>query len=127
MSGRIETDESLNVALHGLAHGQDKKILFNGDYVQESDGRLYQGLIEAAEAGTIEPTLKRYPETLKRLKSVEEGCKVRLKAEYWVKFEGCVEFLQGKIGQMYVTVMLGRRGEGDVRRWLEELKSLYIK
>ncbi len=86
----IESEGSLREALDGLAHGQDKKGLFDG-----------------------------------RLESVEAGCKVRLKLEYREKFEGCVAFLRAEIGKMYVALI--EKGEGDVRQWLEDLKSLYIK
>jgi hypothetical protein len=68
---------------------------------------------------------ERYQETLKRLESVEAGCKKRLKAEYWEKFESCVAFLRAEIGKMYVALI--EKGEDHVRRWLEELKRLYLK
>ena len=120
----IESEGALREALDGLAHGHDKKGLFDGGYAEESDGRLYQGLVGAHDALTTGARL-RYQETLKRLESVEVGCKQRLKPEYWGKFEGCVAFLRAQIGKMYVELI--EKGADHVRRWLEELKGLYIK
>lgn len=108
-------------ALDGLT--REKEILFDGGYAEESDGSLYQGLVGARDALMTGARL-RYQETLKRLESVEAGCKKRLKPEYWGKFEGCLAFLRAEIGKMYVELI--EKGADHVRRWLEELKGLYI-
>ena len=50
MSVEIETDEALKEALHELAHGQQKEVLFNGGYKKDSDERLYKGLVQAHDA-----------------------------------------------------------------------------
>jgi hypothetical protein len=120
MGIRIETEETLKSVLLGIV--EEKEILFNGGYAKESDGRLYQGLVGAHDALMTGARL-RYQEALKRLESVEAGCKVRLKPEYWGKFESCVAFLRAEIGRMYVTLI--EKGADHVRQWLEELKSLY--
>ena len=122
MSVRIESEVGLREALDGLA--REKEILFDGGYAEESDGSLYQGLVGAHDALMTGARL-RYQEALKRLESVEAGCKKRLKPEYWGKFESCVAFLRTEIGRMYVTLI--EKGADHVRRWLEELKGLYIK
>ena len=122
MSVRIESEVGLREALDGLA--REKEILFDGGDAEESDGSLYQGLVGAYDALTTGARL-RYQEALKRLESVEAGCKKRLKPEYWEKFEGCVAFLRAEIGKMYVELI--EKGADHVRRWLEELKGLYIK
>ena len=122
MSVRIESEVGLREALDGLA--REKEILFKGVYEEESDGPLYQGLVGARDALMTGARL-RYQEALKRLESIEAGCKKRLKPEYWGKFESCVAFLRSEIGRMYVALI--EKGADHVRRWLEELKGLYIK
>ena len=122
MSGRIENEEGLREALDGLA--RQKELLFSGGYEEGIDETLYQGLVGAHDALMTGVRL-RYQETLKRLESVEAGCKVRLKLEYWEKVESCVAFLRAEIGKMYVELI--EKGADHVRRWLEELKGLYIK
>ena len=122
MSGRIENEEGLREALDGLA--RQKELLFSGGYEEGIDETLYQGLVGAHDALMTGARL-RYQEALKRLESVEAGCKVRLKPEYREKFEGCVAFLRAEIGKMYVELI--EKGADHVRRWLEELKGLYIK
>ena len=122
MSGRIENEEGLREALDGLA--REKEILFDGGYAEESDGSLYQGLVGARDVLMTGARL-RYQEALKRLESVEAGCKKRLRPEYWEKLEGCVAFLRAEIGKMYVELI--EKGADHVRQWLEELKGLYIK
>ena len=90
MSVRIESEVGLREALDGLA--REKEILFKGGYEEESDGSLYQGLVGARDALMTGARL-RYQEALKRLESVEAGCKKRLKPEYLGRFESCVAFL----------------------------------
>ena len=131
MSVRIESELALREALDGLALVQDKKILFNGEYSQESDGPLYHGLLSACaallpprEALTTDVRF-RYQESLKRLESIEAGCKKRLKPEYYKTFSACVAFLQAQIGKMYVKLILILQAAHNVRQWLEELKALY--
>ena len=121
----IESEGALREALDGLAH--EKESLFNGGYEEGTDEELYQGLVGAHDALMTVRLRLRYQEALKRLESIEAGCKKRLKTEYREKFDGCVAFLSAEIGKMYVALIEKSRGEGDVRRWLEALKSLYIK
>ena len=106
----------------GLA--RQKELLFSGGYEEGIDEKLYEGLVDARDALMTGSRL-RYQEALKRLESVEAGCKKRLKPEYWGKFESCVAFLRAEIGRMYVELI--EKGADHVRRWLEELKGLYIK
>ena len=84
---------------------------------------MYEGLVGAHDALMTGARL-RYQEALKRLESVEAGCKKRLKPEYWGKFEGCLAFLRAESGKMYVELI--EKGADHVRQWLETLKSLYI-
>ena len=122
MSGRIENEEGLREALDGLA--REKEILFDGGYEEGRDEEVHRGLLAGHDALMTGARL-RYQEALKRLESVEAGCKKRLKPEYREKFEGCVAFLRAEIGKMYVELI--EKGADHVRRWLEELKGLYIK
>jgi hypothetical protein len=95
MSVRIESEVGLREALDGLARGQQKEILFIGGYEEGRDEKLYQGLVGVHDALMTEDSL-RYQETLKRMESVEAGCKKRLRPEYREKFEGCVAFFEGR-------------------------------
>ena len=122
MGTRIETEETLKSVLLGIV--EEKELLFSGGYEEGIDEEVYQGLVGARDALMTGARL-RYQETLKRLESVESGCKKRLKPEYWGKFEVCVAFLRAEIGKMYVELI--EKGADHVRRWLEELKGLYIK
>ena len=122
----IETDEELKGVLHELADGQHKEYLFIGGCRGVGDERLYEKLVRAEVAGSIESRVRRYQEILKWLLSVEERCKVRLKTEYLQKLEGCVGFLQRELGKIYVKVIERRGREGNVWRWLEELIQLSI-
>ena len=122
MSVRIESEVGLREALDGLA--REKEILFDGGYEEGRDEEVYHGLLTTHDTLMTGARL-RYQETLKRLEGVEAGCKKRLKPEYREKFEGCVAFLRAEIGKMYVTLI--EKGADHVRRWLEELKRLYME
>ena len=124
MSVGIETEDKLKEALQELVRGEEKEVLFNGGYKKDSDARLYEGLVKAGEAARIESRVTRDQEMLKWLLSVEGGCKERLKAEYWQKLEGCVGFLQRTLGTIYVEILTGRGGGGDVAQLLQELSGL---
>ena len=129
MSVRIESEVELREALNGLAQGEER--LFNGEYSQESDGPLYRGLLSARDAllpphSALTTDVRfRYQETLKRLESIQAGCKIRLKPPHQQTFSACVAFLQAQIGKMYVKLILILQAAHNVRQWLEELKGLY--
>ena len=120
MSVKIKTEETLKAVLHEMI--QQNENLFDGRYAAESDGPLYQGLVGAYNALMKDDSF-RSQEALKRLQSVEAGCKIRLKPEYWTKFEACVAFLQADIGHLYVELMMNV----PVRQWLEHMKRIYME